>query len=378
MQPSTTNNRQQDKQAIDFPTDFDSIQARLEAIRPKRYAKTRNFLNGDITYLSPYISRGVISTKYVLDFLKAEGYKRYEVEKFVQELAWRDYWQTIWKDQGDAINQDFKRTQPDVLHYEFIQAVNDASTGIESIDQAIEELYATGYMHNHNRMYTAAICCNQGKAHWKLPARWMYYHLFDGDWASNALSWQWVAGSNAGKKYIANQDNINKYTFSKQKGSFLDVSYEELANLDLPTELESRIDLKLESALPQPDKLEVNFNRPTAVYNYYNLDPHWLAEQEMNRIMLWEPEVFTKYPIGEKAVNFALELAKNIAGIQIFVGSFKQLKAQLGGSEVHFKEHPLNTAYRGTIHPRDWMTSLQGTHRSFFAFWKKAEKELRF
>ena len=98
MQPSTTNNRKQDQQALDFPTDFDAIQKRVEAIRPKRYAKTRNFINGDVTYLSPYISRGVISTKYVLDFLKAEGYKKYEVEKFVQELAWRDYWQTLWKD----------------------------------------------------------------------------------------------------------------------------------------------------------------------------------------------------------------------------------------------------------------------------------------
>ena len=35
----------------------------------------------------------------------------------------------------------------------------------------------------------------------------MYYHLLDGDWASNALSWQWVAGSNASKKYYANQAN---------------------------------------------------------------------------------------------------------------------------------------------------------------------------
>ena len=51
----------------------------------------------------------------------------------------------------------------------------------------------------------------------------MYYHLLDGDWASNALSWQWVAGSNANKKYYANQDNINKYFNSSQKQTFLDV-----------------------------------------------------------------------------------------------------------------------------------------------------------
>lgn len=378
MQPTKTDNRKQDQQAIDFPTDFDSIQARIEAIRPKRYAKTRNFINGDVTYLSPYISRGVISTKYVLDFLKSEGFKKYEVEKFVQELAWRDYWQVIWKDQGNAIDQDFKRPQPDVIHTDFITAVNEANTGIESIDRAIENLYNTGYMHNHNRMYTAAITCNQGGAHWKQPARWMYYHLLDGDWASNALSWQWVAGSNAGKKYIANQDNINKYTFTKQKGSFLDVSYETLADLPLPNELSERMQLQLETPLPNADDLSVDANLPTAVYNYYNLDPEWLADSKMNRIMLWEPSVFRQYPIGQKAVDFAVELSRNIPDMQIFVGSFQDLKAELGSSEVHYKEHPLNKDYRGREHARDWMTSVQGTYRSFFAFWKKAEKELRF
>ena len=378
MQPSTTNNRKQDQQALDFPTDFDAIQKRVEAIRPKRYAKTRNFINGDVTYLSPYISRGVISTKYVLDFLKAEGYKKYEVEKFVQELAWRDYWQTLWKDQGENINQDFKRPQPDVKHHNMVAAVDQAETGIDAIDSAIEQLYTNGYMHNHIRMYTAAITCNQGGAHWKQPARWMYYHLLDGDWASNALSWQWVAGSNAGKKYIANQDNINKYTFSKQKGTFLDVTYEELAALEQPSELAASSDWNLETPLPKPAELQIDESLPTAVYNYYNLDPQWLDDQDMNRIMLWEPEVFEQYPIGQKAVDFAMALGENIPNLQHFVGSFNALEANLGVSKIHYKEHPLNTDYSGTEHPRDWMTSVQGTHRSFFAFWKKAEKELRF
>jgi deoxyribodipyrimidine photo-lyase len=117
---------------------------------------------------------------------------------------------------------------------------------------------------------------------------------------------------------------------------------------------------------------------PTAVYNYYNLDPQWLDDQDINRIMLWEPEVFEQYPIGQKAVDFAMALGENIPNLQHFVGSFNALEANLGASKIHYKEHPLNTDYRGTEHPRDWMTSVQGTHRSFFAFWKKAEKELRF
>ena len=77
------------------------------------------------------------------------------------------------------------------------KAVVEANTTIDAIDEAINELYQNGYMHNHMRMYLASLCCNIAKCHWKHPAKWMYFYLLDGDLASNTLSWQWVAGSNS-------------------------------------------------------------------------------------------------------------------------------------------------------------------------------------
>ena len=71
-------------------------------------------------------------------------------------------------------------------------------------------------------MYIASIVCNIAKSHWKLPSKWFYYYLLDGDLASNNLSWQWVCGANSSKKYYANQENINKFCFTKQKNTFLD------------------------------------------------------------------------------------------------------------------------------------------------------------
>ena len=109
-----------------------------------------------------------------------------------------------------------------------------AQTGIEALDQALLEFYDTGYVHNHMRMYLASVACNIGQSHWKVPAQWMYYHLLDADWASNALSWQWVAGSNSHKKYYANQQNINRYFFSEQKNTFLDVPYEQFEHMEIP------------------------------------------------------------------------------------------------------------------------------------------------
>jgi len=116
-------------------------------------------------------------------------------EKLIQELAWRDYWQQVWIAKGDDINTDLKTTQKSVSNHQVPKAIINASTGIEAVDAAIKELYNTGYMHNHMRMYIASICCNIANSHWLAPAKWMYAHLLDGDCASNQLSWQWVAGA---------------------------------------------------------------------------------------------------------------------------------------------------------------------------------------
>ena len=48
-----------------FPTTYNEITQRINAIDPVKYANTRNFVDGAVTYLSPYISRGVITTQYV-------------------------------------------------------------------------------------------------------------------------------------------------------------------------------------------------------------------------------------------------------------------------------------------------------------------------
>jgi deoxyribodipyrimidine photo-lyase len=361
---------------MSFPTDYEQILERIESVDPVKYGRTRNFQDGAVTRLSPYISRGMISTKQVMENVLARGYSLSSIEKFIQELAWRDYWQQVWIAKGDAINDDLRHPQPDVRNCEIATAISKAQTGIEAIDAGITELYHSGYMHNHMRMYVAAVACNMAKSHWREPARWMYYHLLDGDWACNALSWQWVAGSNANKKYVANQENINKYFNSNQKGTFLDVPYSAFSSMEIPEVLKEKEKLELKIMLPESDELIIDESQPTLVYNYYNLDPKWHEGESANRILLLEPSVFERYPISEKALNFALALSKNIEGIQVFVGEFHELKERFGASSVFFKEHPFNTMYKGTEEPRDWLFSVTGYHRSFFAFWKNCQKEL--
>ena len=360
---------------LKFTTDYKTILEKLDEVDPLKYGKTRNFVNGAVTYLSPYVSRGVISTKQVLLHILAKGYKMQQIESFVKELCWRDYFQRVG--QHKNLNQDIKQAQEPVLHYEIPVEIVNANTGIIGIDNAIQQLYSTGYMHNHCRIYTASVVCNIAKSHWLRPAQWMYYHLLDGDWASNACSWQWVAGANSSKKYYANQENVNKYTNTNQTATFLDSLYEAIEQMEVPETLVATQKLLFETTLPKSKLLQLDNNLPAFIYNYYNLDPLWHAEELGNRILLVEPEFFAAYPVNNNCIDFMLSLGNNIPNIQVFVGSFEALSNQYHLQNIYYKEHPLNIGYTGTEETRDWITDkVTGYYPSFFSYWKKVEKHL--
>ena len=363
-----------------FPTNYSEIINRIDKINPVRYCSSRNYINGAVTYLSPYISRGVISTKLIFEEVLKRGYPLQKIGKFIQELAWRDYWQQVWISKGELINQDLKHPQQPISNTSLSRAISEGKTGIIAIDNAILEFYQTGYIHNHVRMYIAFLACNLGQSHWKKPAQWMYYHLLDADWASNALSWQWVSGANANKKYIANQENINRYCFTRQKNTFLDVKYEDLSKMDTPQILKETVAITFETNLPEKKAVNIDKSKPIFIYNAYNLDPDWKKETSANRILLLEPSHFKEYPMSAKTIDFILKVAReNILNIQVYVGEFDELinnTCQL--NSVYFKEHPLNKNYKGIEEPRDWMFDVRGYFPSFFAFWKKCKKQLNY
>lgn len=241
--------------------------------------------------MSPYISRGVISTKQVLESVLKKGYKISKIKSFVKELCWRDYFQRLA--QLKDLNREIQQLQTPILNYEISSQILKASTGIEGIDYAIKQLYQSGYMHNHSRMYTASLVCNIAKSHWHHPAQWLYYHLLDGDWASNACSWQWVAGAKSSKKYYANQENINKYSYTNESNTYLDKPYEALENMQTPVQLLATEKFLLITELPENTSIQFNSELPTFIYNYYNLDPLWHKDETGNRILLLEPAFFS-------------------------------------------------------------------------------------
>ncbi len=212
---------------------------RLQAMDAVAYGRTRNHLDGAVTRLSPYIRHGILTLDEVRNAALAHaGDKPARVEKFVKELGWRDYWQRVYARHPERIWNDVEpyKTGFDAVDYapELPPDIAAGDTGVRAIDQFIETLLRTGYLHNHCRMYLAAYVVHWRRVCWQAGARWFLHHLVDGDPASNNLSWQWVASTFGNRPYIFNLDNLRKYSgadinTSARDNAVLDASYEQLA-----------------------------------------------------------------------------------------------------------------------------------------------------
>ena len=124
--------------------------------------------------------------------------------------------------------------------------------------------------------------------------------------------------------------------------------------------------------------LKIDDKLSTFIYNSYNLDPNWGNEQNSNRILLFEPSHFKKYPISNKVINFIIELSKEIEGIIIAVMEFDELmKILKEESNIFFKEHPFNKHYKGNKEERDWIFPEIDAKGSFFSYWKKGLKYIK-
>ncbi len=189
--------------------------AALARIRPGAYARSRNFLDGAVSRLSPYLRHGMLSLAEVRDAaLRVRS--RPEVDTFVRELAWRDYYVRVRAALGDTVWNDleaYKTGEPATAYAENVpDDVAAGATGAACIDGFVRDLVDTGYVHNHARMWFASYVVHHRRTRWQAGASFYLRHLLDGDPASNNLSWQWVASTFSHKPYFFNRANLERYT----------------------------------------------------------------------------------------------------------------------------------------------------------------------
>ena len=199
----------------------------------KDYSAQRNYDFGpksreNISNLSKYISHRVINEYDLIREILSE-FNLQKADKFIQEVFWRIYWKG-WLEHRPNVWTDFINSNPNFLEKDYKKAI-DGETGIECFDHWVKELKTENYLHNHARMWFASIWIFTLNLPWELGARFFMRYLFDGDAASNTLSWRWVAGiQTQGKHYLARESNIRKFTNQRFMNAALNENAPPLVN----------------------------------------------------------------------------------------------------------------------------------------------------
>jgi deoxyribodipyrimidine photo-lyase len=142
-----------------FTPTLAAAQARIAAVQPDAYARTRNALDGAVTGLSPYLTHGFVTLTEVLAGVAARRSLDLQ-HKFVFELGWRAYFRHVWQHRGEGILRSLHAgpLPDDAYARELPLDIREGRTGVPVVDEAVRTLYSTGMLHNHARMWPATWC----------------------------------------------------------------------------------------------------------------------------------------------------------------------------------------------------------------------------
>ena len=266
------------------------------------YSFKRNFDLGpkdksNVSCLSPYISHRLI-TEYEVAKTVLAKFPYQKVEKYIQEIFWRVYWKG-WLELRPQVWTDFIEDLKGLKEDDNYKKAINGETQIECFNDWVKELKENNYLHNHTRMWFASIWIFTLNLPWQKGAEFFMKHLFDGDAASNTLSWRWVAGlQTKGKHYVAQSWNISKFTNNKYKNVKLN-----------------------ENALPLTDKRE------------YKLNPlNFITEDNSNENLL----------VFENELNLENKNLKKYKNIYLVLLSNDARRIKLGQKVLDYKSEIIN------------------------------------
>ena len=173
--------------------------AKLEAFEVEHYSTDRDLPDREGTSrLSPHLHFGEISPRQIWWAIRDS--RRPNPEPYLRQLVWREF--------AHHLLYHFPHTPQDPLRSEFsafpwadhpahLKAWQRGRTGYPIVDAGMNELWATGWMHNRVRMIVASFLVKDLLLPWQAGAAWFWDTLVDADLANNTLGWQWTAGCGA-------------------------------------------------------------------------------------------------------------------------------------------------------------------------------------
>ena len=252
--------------------------------------------------LSSAISSGIIKESDIIRSLNEYGVA--SSNKFLEEVFWRIYFRgyfethpSIWQSYKESLIAD---KQSKGVEY---QNAIDANTGIECFNDWLRDLYKTGYLHNHTRMWFASIWIFTLKLPWELGCDLFMRYLSDADEASNILSWRWVAGLHTSKKpYVARASNIKKFTDKYNPINELNESpkalYEDLMHNFIPMNFNSKIPHRCSLLL---------------IDNFFDTDGINLSNTKIDAFYVLDTSSFNKRAIDRILIESKVEIIERIS-----------------------------------------------------------------
>lgn len=362
-----------------------ALRARLSAIDITAYGKTRNHLNGQVTQLSPYITHGLISIPELFDRMPELKL----TDKLAFEFGWREFFHHVWSREGEHILSDMRPALSGVKYSEVLpDDIREGRTGLAVIDRAVHQLYQTGYLHNHARMWLASYVVHLRKVHWRTGADWMFSHLLDGDLASNHLSWQWVAATFSSKPYLFNAENVARYAPADWHcaGSVIDTSYEALEEIARSNEVIAP-SMSLVGAI-EPETFAappgVNSTSIPKAEQIRLLHPWMLSDRPFDGLRLGVIHLpfHTRFRWSGLRWRFVMDRMSAITDA-LFIGDLNELNHMLSETPHVESTATLNSGYRELLPalctqlsdaPRHFANPAK-TCRSFSVFWAQCTSE---
>ena len=228
-----------------------AISAWQEFLQTKvnHYKKYRNYDYGPlsdsyVSKISPFISHRVLFEYQIIAELNSK-YNPSLVNKYLEEVFWRIFWKG-WLEIKPCVWNEFISNKQIKFDDSLYEKALKGITKLDYFNAWVKELKKYNYLHNHTRMWFASTWIYTLGLPWQLGARFFFEHLYDGDAASNLLSWRWVAGLHTkGKRYLFNSENLRKFSNNRflvknidhknirEEDEFLFEESEEIFNCDM-------------------------------------------------------------------------------------------------------------------------------------------------
>ncbi|KAF7301780.1 Deoxyribodipyrimidine photo-lyase [Mycena indigotica] len=203
-----------------------------------QYDAERDQADKDTTSrISPYLAAGIISARTCIRATlfsdrdpdqklnkqtKVDGTKNTSIGRWVQEVAWRDFYvcilagyprvsmgrpflekyaDVVWEgppleDAYEGTEEEHKPSADELAKAEEnIEKWKAGKTGVPIVDAGMRCLNTMGWLHNRLRMICAMYLTKDLMIDWRVGEKYFMQQLIDGDLASNNGGWQWSAST---------------------------------------------------------------------------------------------------------------------------------------------------------------------------------------